>query len=307
MTDKHCFNGDLMIEVRKLIKDYGTFRALDEVSFTFKKPGIFGIIGHNGAGKTTLLKCMAGLIQPTSGDLIIDGIDVRRDPARLKEILGYLPEESRLYETMTVESYLRFFGEIYGIPADECRIRSGKLLASLQLDSGGKRIGELSKGMRRKVAIARSLLHEPSLLIYDEPTSGLDPMTSRYIIGYLAHLRDTRKKTILLSAHNLYQVEEICDRVLILRHGKVAAFGTMEELREQFGSLSYHIRFVTDTIGTLPPSLSFQEESGEYVAHAESMDELNAVTAAVAAVGGVVRRIESRYPSLEEMLLMIGK
>ncbi|MFA5394707.1 MAG: ABC transporter ATP-binding protein [Methanogenium sp.] len=296
-----------MIEARKLVKDYGAFRALDEVSFSFTDPGIFGIIGHNGAGKTTLLKCMAGLIQPTSGELTIEGIDVRRDPARLKEILGYLPEESRLYETMTVESYLRFFGEIYGISADECRIRSEKLLASLQLDSQGKRIGELSKGMRRKVAIARSLLHDPSLLIYDEPTSGLDPMTSRYIIGYLRDLRDTRQKTILLSAHNLYQVEEICDRVLILRQGKVAAFGTMEELREQFGSLSYHIRFVTDTIDSLPASLSFEEEGGEYVSVAESMDELNAVTAAVALGGGAVRRIESRYPSLEEMLLMIGK
>lgn len=296
-----------MIEARKLVKDYGTFRALDEVSFSFDKPGIFGIIGHNGAGKTTLLKCLAGLIQPTAGDLVIEGIDVRRDPARLKEMLGYLPEESRLYETMTVESYLRFFGEIYGIPADECRLRSDELLASLKLDAGQKRIGELSKGMRRKVAIARSLLHKPSLLIYDEPTSGLDPMTSRYIINYLAHLRDTWQKTILLSAHNLYQVEEICDRVLILRQGKVAAFGTMDELRGNFGSLSYHISFVAADESALPPSLDFEEEGGECVAVAENMDDLNRVTAAVASAGGTVRRIESRYPSLEEMLLMIGK
>ncbi|WAI02567.1 ABC transporter ATP-binding protein [Methanogenium organophilum] len=296
-----------MIEARKLVKDYGTFRALDEVSFSFEDPGIFGIIGHNGAGKTTLLKCMAGLIRPTAGDLVIEGIDVRRDPARLKETLGYLPEESRLYETMTVENYLRFFGEIYGIPADECRLRSEELLTSLKLDSGGKRIGELSKGMRRKVAIARSLLHKPSLLIYDEPTSGLDPMTSRYIIDYLAHLRDRCRKTILLSAHNLYQVEKICDQVLILRQGKVAAFGTMDELREDFGSLSYQIRFVAADVRTLPPSLTFKEEGGEYVAVAESMDDLNLVTAAVASAGGTVRRIESRYLSLEEMLLMIGK
>lgn len=296
-----------MIEARGLVKDYGTFRALDEVSFSFDEPGIFGIIGHNGAGKTTLLKCMAGLVQPTAGELVIEGIDIRRDPARLKEMLGYLPEESRLYETMTVENYLRFFGEIYGLSADECRLRSDELLSSLKLDPQGKRIGELSKGMRRKVAIARSLLHKPSLLIYDEPTSGLDPMTSRYIINYLSHLRDTWQKTILLSAHNLYQVEEICDRVLILRQGKVAAFGTMEELREDFGSLSYYIRFVAGDIAALPASLDFEEEGGECVAIAESMDALNSVTAAVASAGGTVRRIESRYPSLEEMLLMIGK
>lgn len=296
-----------MIEARGLVKEYGTFRALDGVSFTFDKPGIFGIIGHNGAGKTTLLKCMAGLIQPTAGDLVIDGIDVRRDPARLKETLGYLPEESRLYETMTVESYLRFFGEIYGMSAAECRRRSDELLSSLRLDAGEKRIGELSKGMRRKVAIARSLLHSPSLLIYDEPTSGLDPMTSRYIIDYLAHLRDRDHKTILLSAHNLYQVEEICDRVLILRQGNVAAFGSMDELRETFGSLSYQIHFVGADDTLLPPTLACEETGGECVAIAESMDELNSVTAAVAAAGGTVRGIESRYPSLEEMLLRIGK
>jgi ABC-2 type transport system ATP-binding protein len=296
-----------MIEARGLVKEYGTFRALDGVSFTFDKPGIFGIIGHNGAGKTTLLKCMAGLIQPTSGDLVIGGIDVRRDPARLKETLGYLPEESRLYETMTVESYLRFFGEIYGIPADECRRRSDELLSSLRLDAGGKRIGELSKGMRRKVAIARSLLHSPSLLIYDEPTSGLDPMTSRYIIDYLAHLRDCGQKTIILSAHNLYQVEEICDQVLILRQGTIAAIGSMDELREEFGSLSYHIHFVGADASLLSSSIVYEEAGGECVAVAESMDELNLVTAAVAAAGGTVRRIESRYPSLEEMLLRIGK
>ncbi|WP_245618560.1 ABC transporter ATP-binding protein [Methanogenium cariaci] len=215
-----------MIDARRLVKDYGTFRALDEVSFSFEDPGIFGIIGHNGAGKTTLLKCMAGLIQPTAGDLIIEGIDVRRNPARLKEILGgYLPEESRLYETMTVESYLRFLGIFMASLQTNAESGVGSCSNHLNWIHRGKRIGELSKGMRRKVAIARSLLHKPSLLIYDEPTSGLDPMTSRYIISYLAHLRDTWQKTILLSAHNLYQVEEICDRVLILRQGKVAASG----------------------------------------------------------------------------------
>ncbi|MBT8508202.1 multidrug ABC transporter ATP-binding protein [Methanomicrobiaceae archaeon CYW5] len=296
-----------MIRAEGLIKDYDGFRALDGVSFETDEPGIFGIIGHNGAGKTTLLKIMAGLMQPTAGTLVINGIDVVRDPVSLRRTLGYLPEESRLYDTMTVDSYLSFFGELYHLDRATIADRGERLLSSLQLDHGGKKIGELSKGMRRKVAIARSLIHDPSLLIYDEPTSGLDPMTSRYIIEYLARLRDEEERTILLSAHNLLQVEEICDRILILRKGREIAFGTMDELRSKFGTFSYHIRFTVPDASVLPEALAVSRDAGEYVTEAADMSALNAATALIAGAGGTVKRIESRYPSLEEMLLKIGK
>jgi len=189
--------------------------------------GSSGSSGHNGAGKTTLLKMVAGLVAPTSGELEVNGIDVVRDPAALKVTLGYLPEESRLYETMTAENYLAFFGEIYGIPKNEITVRTRRLFAALSLETGGKKLGEFSKGMKRKAAIARSLIHDPAFLVYDEPTSGLDPMTSRFIAGYLKDLKNSGK-TIVLSAHNLYQVEAICDRVMILRRGKIVADGTMD-------------------------------------------------------------------------------
>ena len=198
--------------------------------------------GHNGAGKTTLLKIIAGLVAPPSGELSVNGIDVVRAPMALKETLGYLPEESRLYETMTADDYLAFFGEIYGIEKEEISIRTRRLFAVLSLEPNGKKLGEFSKGMKRKTAIARSLIHDPKFLVYDEPTSGLDPMTSRFIAGYLEKLK-SEGRTIVLSAHNLYQVEAICDRVMILRRGKVVALGTMDELREQFGSITYTIWF----------------------------------------------------------------
>jgi ABC-2 type transport system ATP-binding protein len=296
-----------MIRAEGLIKEYDGFRALDGVSFETEGAGIFGVIGHNGAGKTTLLRIMAGLMQPTAGELVINGIDVVRDPAALRATLGYLPEESRLYETMTVNGYLSFFGELYHLDPATIARRRDRLLSSLRLDHGGKKIGELSKGMRRKVAIARSLLHDPSLLIYDEPTSGLDPMTSRYIIEYLARLRDEEHRTILLSAHNLYQVEEICDRILILRKGRELAFGTMDELRSEFGTFSYHIRFTVPDPGALEGALAFSRDAGEYGAEAADMHALNTATAYIAGAGGTVKRIESRYPSLEEMLMKIGK
>jgi ABC-2 type transport system ATP-binding protein len=296
-----------MITARNLTKNYDGFVALDGVSFSFEDGEIFGIIGHNGAGKTTLLKIVSGLVTPTSGELFINDIDVVKNPVALKENLGYLPEESRLYETMTVENYLAFFGEIYGLSPQEIRVRSNQLFAALSLEPDGKKLGEFSKGMKRKAAIARSLIHDPSFLVYDEATSGLDPMTSRFIADYLRRLKSDGK-TIVISAHNLYQVEAICDKVMILRRGKMVAFGTMLELREQFGSMTYAIFFTIDDPGKLiGHSKTYRQEEGLYVCDAESMGELNECTGLIQEAGGKVEKIESRYPSLEEMLLKIGK
>jgi len=295
-----------MIEGRNLKKDFDGFVALDGISFSFGRSGIFGIVGHNGAGKTTLLKILSGLIPPSSGTLTMDGIDVLKNPDAVRQVLGYLPEESRLYETMTVDDYLRFFGEIYGLPKETIRSRGSELLASLSLEPDKKKIGELSKGMKRKVAIARSLIHDPSILIFDEPTSGLDPMTSRFIVDYLRELKSAGK-TIILSAHNLYQVEAICDRVMILRRGKTVADGTMPELREMFGSITYHIYFTAPRIEEVSLAHNPVVEGGFFRADAYSIEEMNAITSAISRAGGAVDRIESRYPSLEEMMIKIGE
>ena len=295
-----------MIDARDLTKVYSRIPALDTVSFHIEEGLIVGVIGHNGAGKTTLLKILSGLVSPTSGQLSINGIDVIRDPDGIKAGLGYLSEESRLYETMTVDDYLNFFGEIYGLDARTIEERRDHLLKALSLEPNGKKIGEFSKGMKRKAAIARSLIHDPAVLIYDEPTSGLDPMTSRYIAGFLRDLRD-RKKTIVLSAHNLFQVESICDRVMILRRGKMIAMGTMNELREMFGSISYTISFTIDNIAEIRGCREYTYEGGVYRVPAESIEELNRCTSIIGAHGGKVERIESHYPSLEEMLVKVGK
>ena len=296
-----------MITARNLTKSFDGFMALDGVSFEFEDGEIFGIIGHNGAGKTTLLKIISGLIAPTSGELFINDVDVVKNPVALKENLGYLPEESRLYETMTAENYLAFFGDIYGLSPQEIRVRSNQLFAALSLEPDGKKLGEFSKGMKRKTAIARSLIHEPNFLVYDEATSGLDPMTSRFIADYLRTLKK-EGKTIVISAHNLYQVEAICDKVMILKRGKVVAFGTMKELREQFGTLTYAIFFSIDDAGKLiGHSKTYRQEEGLFVCDAESMVELNECTGMISDAGGKVEKIESRYPSLEEMLVKIGK
>jgi len=296
-----------MIRANHIGKKFDGFVALDDVSFEFEDGEIFGIIGHNGAGKTTLLKIISGLIAPTSGELYINDVDVVKDPVALKENLGYLPEESRLYEMMTAENYLAFFGEIYGLSPQEIKVRSNQLFAALSLETGGKKLGEFSKGMKRKTAIARSLIHDPKFLVYDEATSGLDPMTSRFIADYLRTLKK-EGKTIVLSAHNLYQVEAICDKVMILRRGNMIAFGNMHQLRDQFGSLTYTIFFSIDDPGKLlGEAKSYRQEEGLWVSEAENIKELNESSTLITEAGGKIEKIESRYPSLEEMLVKIGK
>ena len=174
---------------------------------------------------------------------------------------------------MTAENYLAFFGEIYGLSAQEIKVRSNQLFAALSLEPDGKKIGEFSKGMKRKVAIARSLIHDPKFLVYDEATSGLDPMTSRFIADYLRTLKK-EGKTIVLSAHNLYQVEAVCDKVMILKRGKMVAFGNMNQLRDQFGSLTYTIFFSIDDPGRLiGHSKTYRKEEGFYTADAQDIDE----------------------------------
>lgn len=295
-----------MIEANNLVKYYGDFPALNGATFDLDDAEILGVIGHNGAGKTTLLKIMAGLIAPTSGDLIIDDTDVIKHPFDLKERLGYLPEESRLYETMTVPAYLSFFGEIYGMSKVAIKARRDDLLERLALDPGGKKIAELSKGMKRKVAIARSLMHDPDLLIYDEPTSGLDPMTSRSVLDYIKDLRK-EGKTVIFSAHNLSQVEEICDLVLILRRGRVVIKGTIPELREAFGSITYQIFFRIPDPATFNAPIRYSVYGGHNFVEASSIDELNRATVELATAGATIEKIESHYPTLEEMLLKIGQ
>jgi ABC-2 type transport system ATP-binding protein len=294
-----------MISASGLSKNYNGFRALDGVSFELRDNEILGIIGHNGAGKTTLLKIMTGLVPPTCGDLSINGIDVVGNPVALKRILGYLPEDSHLYETMTVGSYLSFFGEIYGMPGERIRRRTDQLLSTLSLEAGQKKIGELSKGMRRKVAIARSLLHDPSVLIYDEPSSGLDPMTSRTIIEFLKDLRKDRK-TVVFSAHNLFQVEEVCDRVMILRRGRGIACGSIRELREMFGSITYTLTFSIGDLSRLGNHREYRKEGIYYSVDGLDIDGMNELSLALPAAGGRVERVESHSPTLEQMLVKIG-
>ncbi len=256
-----------MIELEHVTKRYRDFAAVQDLTLSVGDGEIMGIIGHNGAGKSTILKMIVGLLAPTTGTVTVLGHDMERDAVAAKQQIGYLPEESPLYDNMTAREYLLFFAELYGLSKAVAQPRIDELLHSLKLSEQNKLTGEFSKGMRRKVAIARTLLHDPQLLVLDEPNSGLDPLTSFFIINYLKALRQ-HGKTILLSAHNLFHIEYICDRVAILKEGRLLVCDTMESLRASLGRREYHVIFKTDE------PLPYDHHDGNYIFRTSDVAEL---------------------------------
>ncbi|WP_370572720.1 ATP-binding cassette domain-containing protein [Methanomethylovorans sp.] len=290
-----------MIEVEGLRKEYGEFVAVDRLSFSVEKGEIFGIVGPNGAGKTTTLKMLSGLVHPTAGSIQINGVDISVDPVRVKSILGFLPEESPLYEGMYVEDYLLFFGELYDIDKHIARKRITALLTDLSLNAAGKRIGDLSKGMRRKVAIARSLINDPKLLIYDEPGSGLDPMTSRFITEYIRSLKKNGK-TIIFSAHNLYQMEKLCDRILIIKDGKQVTLGSASQIRKEHSKVLYRLEFMVEDLADLCIE-GVKRLEDRFVLVTADMGAVNEITGRVVTNGGRIIEMRTIEPALEEVFL----
>lgn len=285
----------LVIEAEDLRKLYGDFPALDSVSLRVEEGEIFGLVGPNGAGKTTCLKILAGLLEPTSGRATVAGLDVS-DPEMPRRI-GFLPEEAALYENMAPLSYLRFFADLYGVPGGEAEKRIDTVLDSLDLSHRGRRIGDMSKGMKQKVSIARSLINDPEVLIYDEPTSGLDPLTTKEVHDFVRTLGGDGK-SVVFSAHNLFHVENLCDRVGIMREGGIVAEGTVNELRDRFGGRSYVVHSTVE----LPGSVT---EDGHHVVTAAGLVEVEELREEAKERGGEVSDVVVEEASLEELFLSI--
>lgn len=289
-----------------LRKEYDSFVAVDDLSFEIEKGEIFGIVGPNGAGKTTTLKMLSGLIAPTKGSIKIQGMDIKKDAQKIKQKLGFLPEESPLYEGMTANDYLMFFAQVYGIDKKTALHRIEGILASLRLDAGDKKIGDMSKGMQRKVAIARALINDPEYLILDEMTSGLDPTTSKYLVDFVSGLKNLGK-TIVFSAHNLYQVESLCDRVLIMNKGKEIAIGTMPEIKKMCGGIEYTIEFGLGKNVKKALDFDAMKKDGNFIASTKDIDEFNRITNWVAKHNGKIMDIKTTEKTLEEVFLeLIG-
>lgn len=234
MDDSEKSISEDAIYVRGLCKNYGAYKAVSDVSFTVKRGEIVGFLGPNGAGKSTTMRILAGLQPANSGIARICGISVSRDAFRTKSHLGYMPENNPLPEELRVIEYLRWRARLKDVPEKELRARVEAVMAACDLARSARRklIGSLSKGFRQRVGIADALLSEPDVVILDEPTIGLDP---HQILGIRSLIRSLRgKKAVLISSHILPEIENVCDRVIIINQGHIVASGTPEDLRREF-------------------------------------------------------------------------
>ncbi len=220
-----------MIEVEGLNKSYGNVQALRDVSFKIGEGEIIGLLGPNGAGKTTIIKTLTGYLQPDSGQIAVDGLDVLTQTQEVQARIGYLPENAPLYPELSVQAYLQMMAELRQIPPDEIRQKLSHAVYATGLSEHLTRpIGQLSKGFRQRVGLAQAILHQPRLLILDEPTVGLDPTQIVEIRNLIRRL--ARNSTVLFSTHILPEVEALCDRVIILINGEVKVDSRLSDLSE---------------------------------------------------------------------------
>jgi sodium transport system ATP-binding protein len=229
-----------MIEARSLTKLFqdkkrGEIRAVDGVSFTCRPGRIYGLLGANGAGKTTTLRLLATLLQPTSGEAAVAGFEVRTQPEKVRANIGFLATSTALYGRLTARETIAYFGRLNGLSAAQIAARTRQLADELALHEFlDRRVEKFSTGMKQKTSIARTLVHDPAVLILDEPTLGLDVMAARTILRFVRECRD-RGKTVIYSTHVMSEVEKLCDLIGIIHHGRLVAEGTLEQLRARFG------------------------------------------------------------------------
>lgn len=229
---------DVMIHASELSKRFGGVRALDKVSFEVKKGEVVGFLGPNGAGKSTTMRILTCFLAPSSGTAKVSGIDVFDDPLAVRRAIGYLPQRAPLYTDMSVIDYLTFVSEIRGLKADQFKKALGRVVEVCGLAQAlHKDIGTLSHGYRQRVGLGQALLHDPQILILDEPTADLDPNEKAEVIRYIQDIGKDR--TVLLSTHNLSEVEQACARAIIVSKGRVVADGQLDEIRAKTGAVRY--------------------------------------------------------------------
>ncbi len=219
-----------MIEVQNLKRFYGNVLAVDDVSFTISKREIVGLLGHNGAGKTTIMKMLTAFLEPSEGEIVIDGLNLKQDRLKAQSKIGYLPENAPLYPEMTVLQYLDYVCNLRGISSAERPARISDVVQRTALNEKAHAlISTLSKGYKQRVGVAQAIIHQPEILILDEPTNGLDPAQIQEMRGLIKDL--SKDATVILSTHILQEVQAVCDRVLIMSQGKLARDAKLADLQ----------------------------------------------------------------------------
>ena len=272
----------MSLQVLHLTKYYGQQKAVNDISFEINKGEIVGFLGPNGAGKSTTMKIATGYLPPSSGTVVVNGLDVLHHSLKVRKVTGYLPEHNPLYQDMYVHEYLHFVGKVYGISSQKLKSRSAEIIELCGLTrEQNKKIEELSKGYRQRVGIAQALIHDPAVLILDEPTSGLDP---NQILEIRKLIKDiSANKTVIFSTHILQEVQALCDRVIVINLGEIVADNTVDNLmRSQTKSLAIMVEFSGDV----------NEEVLNQVPGLKKLDRINASSFRLEAHEGVDLRAE---------------
>ena len=300
-----------MIQVDRLSRRFGSYRAVDDVSFAVGKGEIVGLLGPNGAGKTTTMRMLTTYLTPTSGRAVLAGHDVLDEPLEVRRALGYLPESVPLYPEMRVKEFLRFRARLKDVPRSGLRRAIAEVVARCRLEEVENRIiGQLSRGFRQRVGLAEALLHDPPILILDEPTSGLDPIQ---ILEVRALIRELGvRHTILLSTHILPEVEAVCGRVIIIARGRIAVDERLDELRRDTGIVveargpADAIRAALQTVPGVDRVVA-EGQDGPYaglrVQARDGRDLREAIGQKLASGGWPLRRLDLRRSSLEEQFI----
>lgn len=259
-----------IIEINELTKMYGEQKAVDQLTLTIEKGEVFGLLGPNGAGKSTTILMLLGLIEPTSGTIRVNGIDPVRNPLEVKRQVGYLPDNLGFYPQMTGLDNLLYIGSLNGLSQTKAKKLAYELLEQVGLsEAAHKKTGTYSRGMKQRLGIAEVLMKEPEIIILDEPTLGLDPEGVRDLLKLIRRLNEERKMTILLSSHQLHQVQQICDRVGIFVKGRLIAKGNLSELVRQLFANEPHI--VEAKTSPLDDALLKEIETIKGVVHIEKV------------------------------------
>jgi len=300
-----------VVETRRLIKRYGQVTAVDDFYFQLKEGEIFGLLGPNGAGKTTTILLLMGLTEPTSGSVRVLGFDPVRQPLQVKRVVGYLPEHVALYDDLSAQENLLYTADLNGVSSAQAKPRIQRALERVRLaDVAHRKVREFSHGMRQRLGIADVLIKQPRFIILDEPTIGLDPESVNQLLDLILEMTREEHLTVLLSSHQLQQVQRICSRVGIFVKGKMIAQGSIHELAEQLAGGKRTLEVAAEPNGAelatllrgIPGVVSVEQDAEHWRVHA-TKEVRPAIARAIAARGWSLYHLRQRDYGLEEIYL----
>ncbi|GAP14028.1 ABC-type uncharacterized transport system, ATPase component [Longilinea arvoryzae] len=290
------------IQVENIVKSFGSQRAVDGVNFEVNPGEIFGLLGPNGAGKTTTIRIILDIFKPDSGNVAILGGPMTEDK---KNRIGYLPEERGLYQEIKLEQCLVYLATLKGLSKAEANKRVSEYLERFDLaDSRKKKLKELSKGMQQKAQLIVTLVHEPEILIIDEPFSALDPVNTQMVKDLLLEQR-AKGRTIVLCTHQMHQVEELCDRIVLIDKGKAMLYGDLNEIRRQYAGQDLILRTPTLLPATIPGVSSYLRTNGGYHLKLAAGTAPQAVLAELVKENILVEQFEIAMPTMDEIFIRV--